>query len=146
MSTMLQHLIMFYKYGGKQLHYPHHDGQGEIDVDKFDVDDKEQELLDDITDENCDSVQKIKKRRFMKKMTVFDSKKRDQIESKAFLDGGVNIQRYDTVKYPLDNPTDKQLGFLGDPKKLIFKDAKDFKDLTDPEKHILTANLETSKF
>ena len=33
----------------------------------------------------------------MKKMTVFDSKKRDHLESKAFLDGGVNIQRYDTV-------------------------------------------------
>ena len=56
MSTMLQHLIMFYKYGGKQLYYFNtYDGQGEIDVDKFDVDDKEQELLDDITDENCDS-------------------------------------------------------------------------------------------
>ncbi len=56
MSTMLQHLIMFYKYGGKQLYYFNtYDGQGEIDVDKFDVKDKEQELLDDITDENCDS-------------------------------------------------------------------------------------------
>lgn len=56
MSTMLQHLIMFYKYGGKQLYYFNtYDGQGEIDVDKFDVDDKEQELLDDITDEYCDS-------------------------------------------------------------------------------------------
>ena len=56
MSTMLQHLIMFYKYGGKQLYYFNtYDGQGEIDVDKFDVNDKEQELLDDITDENCDS-------------------------------------------------------------------------------------------
>ena len=47
---------MFYKYGGKQLYYFNtYDGQGEIDVDKFDVNDKEQELLDDITDENCDS-------------------------------------------------------------------------------------------
>ena len=56
MSTMLQHLIMFYKYGGKQLYYFNtYDGQGEIDVDKFDGPEQEQELLDDITDENCDS-------------------------------------------------------------------------------------------
>ena len=44
----------------------------------------------------------------MKKMTVFDSKKRDHLESKAFLDGGVNVQRYDTVKYrQFDKFTDK---------------------------------------
>src|SRR6056300_306092 len=36
MSTMLQHLLMFYKYGGKQLYYFNtYDGQGEIDVDKM---------------------------------------------------------------------------------------------------------------
>jgi ribonucleoside-diphosphate reductase alpha chain len=36
MSTMLQHLVMFYKYGGKQLYYfQTNDGQGEIDVDKL---------------------------------------------------------------------------------------------------------------
>ena len=35
MSVMLQHLIMFYKYGGKQLYYFNtFDGQGEIDFDK----------------------------------------------------------------------------------------------------------------
>ena len=35
MSTMLQHLVMFYKYGGKQLYYFNtNDGQGEIDVSK----------------------------------------------------------------------------------------------------------------
>jgi len=33
MSVMLQHLLMFYKYGGKQLYYFNtYDGQGEIDV------------------------------------------------------------------------------------------------------------------
>jgi ribonucleoside-diphosphate reductase alpha chain len=36
MSTMLQHLLQFYKYGGKQLYYFNtYDGQGEIDVDKM---------------------------------------------------------------------------------------------------------------
>jgi len=35
MSIMLQHLVMFYKYGGKQLYYFNtHDGQGEINFDK----------------------------------------------------------------------------------------------------------------
>ena len=37
MSVMLQHLIMFYKYGGKQLYYFNtFDGQGEIDVHQED--------------------------------------------------------------------------------------------------------------
>lgn len=36
MSEMLQHLIMFYKYGGKQLYYYNtYDGQGEFDADKL---------------------------------------------------------------------------------------------------------------
>ena len=34
---MIQHLLMFYKYGGKQLYYFNtNDGQGEIDVNKLD--------------------------------------------------------------------------------------------------------------
>ena len=37
MSLMIQHLLMFYKYGGKQLYYFNtNDGQGEIDVSKLD--------------------------------------------------------------------------------------------------------------
>ena len=36
MSVMLQHLVMFYKYGGKQLYYFNtYDGAGEVDVDKI---------------------------------------------------------------------------------------------------------------
>lgn len=36
MSLMLQHLLMFYKYGGKQLYYFNtHDGQGEVDVNQL---------------------------------------------------------------------------------------------------------------
>ena len=53
MSTMLQHLIMFYKYGGKQLYYFNtFDGQGEIDVDKLNGEELAPGLLDD---EDCDS-------------------------------------------------------------------------------------------
>jgi len=36
MSEMMKHLIMFYKYGGKQLYYFNtYDGQGEIDLDRL---------------------------------------------------------------------------------------------------------------
>ena len=52
MSIMLQHLLMFYKYGGKQLYYFNtNDGQGEIDVGKMD------QPLEDIAEdeEACDS-------------------------------------------------------------------------------------------
>ena len=51
MSVMLQHLIMFYKYGGKQLYYFNtYDGQGEIEF-------KEDEQLAQgaIDDEECES-------------------------------------------------------------------------------------------
>src|SRR5210317_1707067 len=52
MSVLLQHLLMFYKYGGKQLYYFNtFDGQGEIDLSKLD----DQLPLEDIDDANCDS-------------------------------------------------------------------------------------------
>ena len=36
MSEMIKHVLMFYKYGGKQLYYFNtNDGQGEIDVSKM---------------------------------------------------------------------------------------------------------------
>ena len=57
MSVMLQHLIMFYKYGGKQLYYFNtFDGQGEINLDG-DMMDKNEELETGslIDDEDCDS-------------------------------------------------------------------------------------------
>jgi len=78
--------------------------------------------------------------------TVFQTKtKKDHVKSKAFLDpnGGVTIQRYDTMKYrQFDKLTDKQLGFFWRPEEVdIGKDQKDFKDLSDWERHIFTANL-----
>jgi ribonucleoside-diphosphate reductase beta chain len=78
--------------------------------------------------------------------TVFNSAdKRDHTKSLAFLDpnGGVSIQRYDTLKYKqFDKLTDKQLGFFWRPEEVdILRDAKDFKDLTDNEQHIFTSNL-----
>jgi len=79
-------------------------------------------------------------------MSVFDAKRRtDHLKSKMFLDsaGGVNIQRYDTLKYrQFDKLTDKQLGFFWRPEEVdISRDSKDFKDLTGHEQHIFTSNL-----
>ena len=60
MSLLLQHLVMFYKYGGKQLYYNNtHDGQGEIDIDKMNAEahvptfiESSEILLDE---DDCDS-------------------------------------------------------------------------------------------
>jgi len=52
MSTMIQDLLMFYKYGGKQLYYFNtFDGQGEIDISK--LDDIPQEEIDDADCDSC---------------------------------------------------------------------------------------------
>ena len=79
-------------------------------------------------------------------MTVLDTKnKTHHTKAKMFLDpaGGVAVQRYDTLKYKqFDKLTDKQLGFFWRPEEVdILKDATDFKNLTDFEKHIFTSNL-----
>ena len=59
-------------------------------------------------------------------------------ESNAFLDEGLGMQRYDTMKYKqFDKLTDKQLGFFWRPEEVdISRDGKDFKDLTEHEQHI----------
>jgi ribonucleoside-diphosphate reductase alpha chain len=52
LSTMIQDVLMFYKYGGKQLYYFNtFDGQGEIDINK--LDDLPQEQIDDADCESC---------------------------------------------------------------------------------------------
>jgi len=57
MSTMIQHLLMFYKYGGKQLYYFNtYDGAGEIDVDALSAGTAEQPMEDlPESEEMCDS-------------------------------------------------------------------------------------------
>jgi ribonucleoside-diphosphate reductase alpha chain len=58
MSDMLKHIIMFYKYGGKQLYYFNtFDGSGEIDLDRLS---QKQMLVESVAvsiqdDEDCDS-------------------------------------------------------------------------------------------
>ena len=54
MSVLLQHLLMFYKYGGKQLYYFNtFDGQGELDVDKMTEEPLAQGEDDDGACESC---------------------------------------------------------------------------------------------
>tara|TARA_R110000803_G_scaffold42597_5_gene91309 strand:- start:17419 stop:19728 length:2310 start_codon:yes stop_codon:yes gene_type:complete len=57
MSVLLQHIIMFYKYGGKQLYYNNtHDGQGEIDIDKEESRKSvEANFVSSVEDDDCDS-------------------------------------------------------------------------------------------
>ena len=53
MSIMLQHMLMFYKYGGKQLYYFNtNDGQGEIDVSAM-FEANEEPIIDDEECESC---------------------------------------------------------------------------------------------
>jgi len=54
MSVLIQDILMFYKYGGKQLYYNNtYDGQGEIDIHK--EDNQEQLAITEIDDEDCES-------------------------------------------------------------------------------------------
>ena len=75
--------------------------------------------------------------------SVFKVRKKTHLESSMFLDGAVDIARYDIVKYPqLDKITDKQLGFFWRPEEIdLSKDRGDFNSLNDFEKHIFTSNL-----
>jgi ribonucleoside-diphosphate reductase beta chain len=76
-------------------------------------------------------------------MAVLKKNKKSHLEKNMFLDEGVDIQRYDELKYPqLDKIAEKQLGFFWRPEEVdISKDKKDFDSLTEHEKHIFTSNL-----
>ena len=55
MSELIKHIVMFYKYGGKQLYYNNtHDGQGEIDVDRDVADPVEADVQEEL-EEDCES-------------------------------------------------------------------------------------------
>jgi ribonucleoside-diphosphate reductase alpha chain len=58
MSDMLKHIIMFYKYGGKQLYYFNtFDGSGEIDPEKINSKELllESSVVNTTDDADCDS-------------------------------------------------------------------------------------------
>ncbi len=77
-------------------------------------------------------------------MTVLNTKQNDHTTAKMFLDEeALGMQRFDTLKYrAFDKLTDKQLGFFWRPEEVdVLRDAADFKNLSEHEQHIFTANL-----
>src|SRR5210317_2480989 len=76
-------------------------------------------------------------------MTVLNTNSYDHTASKMFFDEPLGMQRFDTLKYrAFDKLTDKQLGFFWRPEEVdILRDAADFKNLSEHEQHIFTANL-----
>lgn len=76
-------------------------------------------------------------------MSVFKVKDTSHLNSMMFFDNGVDVARYDQLKYPqLDKLTDKQLGFFWRPEEVdVSKDRGDFAKLTPHEQHVFTSNL-----
>jgi len=76
-------------------------------------------------------------------MSVFKKNKKAATKRKMFLDGQVDIQRYDDLKYKqIDKMTERQLGFFWQPSEVdLSRDSKDFKELSASEQHIFTSNL-----
>ena len=74
---------------------------------------------------------------------ILKKNKKSHLEKNMFLDEGVDVQRFDILKYPaLDKITEKQLGFFWRPEEVdVSKDKKDFDSLTQHEQHIFTSNL-----
>ena len=77
-------------------------------------------------------------------MSVFNTNtQKSHLDRTCFFDEAVDVARYDKVKYPaFEKLTEKQMSFFWRPEEVeLSKDSKDFKGLTDHEKHIFTANL-----
>ena len=76
-------------------------------------------------------------------MSILKKNKKSHLVKDMFFDEGVDVARYDQVKYPqIEKITEKQLGFFWRPEEVdVSKDKKDFHDLTEHEQHIFTSNL-----
>ena len=77
-------------------------------------------------------------------MSVFNTTtKKSHLERTCFFDEEVDVARYDKVRYPqFEKLTEKQMSFFWRPEEIeLSKDSKDFKGLSDHEKHIFTSNL-----
>ena len=75
--------------------------------------------------------------------TVFNREKVDFTKEHMFFGADQNTQRYDVFKYPeYDKLNQTMLGYFWRPEEVdIYQDAKDFKALSDHERHIFTSNL-----
>lgn len=77
-------------------------------------------------------------------MSIFNTRSvKSHIERTCFFDEPVDVARYDKVRYPaFEKLTEKQMSFFWRPEEIeLSRDSKDFKGLTDHEKHIFTSNL-----
>lgn len=77
-------------------------------------------------------------------MSVFKvNNSKSHLERNCFFDEPVEIARYDKVRYPaFEKLTEKQMSFFWKPEEVdLTRDGKDFKSLSDHEKHIFTSNL-----
>ena len=76
-------------------------------------------------------------------MSVFHTKKVDNIKQPMFFGDPVNIARFENLRYKtFDNLTEKQCGFFWLPQEVdIGRDSKDFRSLSEHEQHIFTSNL-----
>jgi len=76
-------------------------------------------------------------------VAILQKNKKSHLEKTMFFDEGVDVARFDQVKYPqIEKITDKQLGFFWRPEEVdVSKDKKDFHELTQHEQHIFTSNL-----
>jgi ribonucleoside-diphosphate reductase beta chain len=76
-------------------------------------------------------------------MSVFKINDQSHLTRKVFLDGSVDIQRYEKVKYPvIDQFTEQQLGYFWRPQEVeIYQDQRDFKNLSKHEQFIWTQVL-----
>jgi ribonucleoside-diphosphate reductase beta chain len=77
-------------------------------------------------------------------LSVFNTTtKKSHLERTCFFDEAVDVARYDKVRYPqFEKLTEKQMSFFWRPEEIeLSKDSKDFKGLSDHEKHIFTSNL-----
>jgi ribonucleoside-diphosphate reductase beta chain len=77
------------------------------------------------------------------KKSVFKINTKGHMEKDLFFDEGVDIARYDVVKYPpLQKLYEKMLSFYWTPDEIdVTKDKIDFGKLTKNEQHIFTSNL-----
>ena len=76
-------------------------------------------------------------------MTVFNREKIDFTKQKPFFGPELNVQRFDTFKYPIfDKLTQTQLGYFWRPEEVsLQKDRGDYQSLSPEQKHIFTSNL-----
>jgi ribonucleoside-diphosphate reductase beta chain len=76
-------------------------------------------------------------------MSVFKPTTISHLQQPLFLGEGVDVARYDIMKYPwIDKFTERQLSFFWRPEEIdLTKDKYDFARLTEAEQHMFTSNL-----